>query len=136
MKVPWAGIGLLAAVITASPAGGEEPRLNVYNWSAYVAPDTIPNFEKEFGVRVRYVTYESNEEMLAQVVSGNSGWDIVFPTHNRVPPMSSIYAGRVLAPFTTSHCDRGGDDGSARHRRFAARPRRQHPDGAFAASCG
>ena len=66
------------------------PRLNVYNWSAYVAPDTIPNFEKEFGVRVRYVTYESNEEMLAQVVSGNSGWDIVFPTHNRVPPMSSM----------------------------------------------
>ena len=66
------------------------PRLNIYHWSAYVAPDTIPNFEKEFGVRVRYVTYESNEEMLAQVVSGNSGWDIVFPTHNRVPPMSSM----------------------------------------------
>jgi spermidine/putrescine transport system substrate-binding protein len=72
------------------------PRLNVYNWSAYVAPDTIPNFEKEYGVRVRYVTYESNEEMLAQVVSGNSGWDIVFPTHNRVPPMSAM---GLIAPL-------------------------------------
>ena len=30
------------------------PRLNVYNWSAYVAPDTIPNFEKEFGVRMEF----------------------------------------------------------------------------------
>ena len=30
------------------------PRLNVFNWSDYVAPDTIPNFEAEFGVRVRY----------------------------------------------------------------------------------
>ena len=41
------------------------PRLNVFNWSGYVAPDTIPNFEREFDVRVRYAVYESNEEMLA-----------------------------------------------------------------------
>lgn len=65
----------------------KRPRLNVYNWSDYVAPDTISNFEKEFGVRVRYATYESNEEMLAKVITGNSGWDIVFPTYNRVQPM-------------------------------------------------
>ncbi|HEU5415627.1 MAG TPA: spermidine/putrescine ABC transporter substrate-binding protein [Candidatus Angelobacter sp.] len=65
----------------------KRPRLNVYNWSAYVAPDTISNFEDEFGVRVRYATYESNEEMLAKVFSGNSGWDVVFPTYNRVEPM-------------------------------------------------
>jgi spermidine/putrescine transport system substrate-binding protein len=63
------------------------PRLNVYNWSNYVAPETIPDFEREFGVRVRYGTYESNEEMLAKVLSGNSGWDVVFPTYNRIAPM-------------------------------------------------
>jgi spermidine/putrescine transport system substrate-binding protein len=63
------------------------PRLNVYNWSNYVAEDTVSNFEKESGVRVRYATYESNEEMLAKVLSGNSGWDVVFPTHNRILPM-------------------------------------------------
>ncbi len=63
------------------------PRLNVYNWSAYVAPDTISNFEDEFHVRVRYATYESNEEMLAKVLTGNSGWDVVFPTHTRLQPM-------------------------------------------------
>ena len=38
-------------------------------------------------MRVRYATYESNEEMLAKVLSGNSGWDVVFPTHNRIQPM-------------------------------------------------
>lgn len=63
------------------------PRLNVYNWSNYVAPDTVANFERECGVRVRYATYESNEEMLAKVLGGNSGWDVVFPTHNRISPM-------------------------------------------------
>ncbi len=64
------------------------PRLNVYNWSNYVAPDTILNFEREFGVRIRYGTYESNEEMLAKVMTGNSGWDVVFPTHSRIGPMA------------------------------------------------
>ncbi|HET9318700.1 MAG TPA: spermidine/putrescine ABC transporter substrate-binding protein [Bryobacteraceae bacterium] len=87
---------LLGALATAACRRDHRPRLNVYNWSAYVAPDTIPNFEKEFGVRVRYVTYESNEEMLAQVITGNSGWDVVFPTHNRVPPMASM---GLLAPL-------------------------------------
>ncbi len=71
----------------AGCARDSRPRLNVYNWSAYVAPETIPGFEAEFGVKVRYVTYESNEEMLAKVLSGNSGWDVVFPTHNRLEPM-------------------------------------------------
>lgn len=63
------------------------PRLNVYNWSAYIAPNTIPEFESEYGVSVRYATYESNEEMLAKVITGNSGWDIVFPTYTRIKPM-------------------------------------------------
>jgi spermidine/putrescine transport system substrate-binding protein len=72
------------------------PRLNVYNWSAYVAPETVPGFEAEFGVRVRYSTYESNEEMLAKVLTGNSGWDVVFPTHNRLLPMRE---NGLLAPL-------------------------------------
>jgi spermidine/putrescine-binding protein len=63
------------------------PRLNVFNWSDYVAPETVPAFESEFGVRVRYGTYESGEEMLAKVFSGNSGWDVVFPSNSLVEPM-------------------------------------------------
>src|SRR5690349_800154 len=80
----------------AGCARDTRPRLNVYNWSSYIAPETIPSFEAEFGVRVRYATYESNEEMLAKVISGNSGWDIVFPTHSRVEPMR---ANGLLAPL-------------------------------------
>jgi spermidine/putrescine transport system substrate-binding protein len=72
------------------------PRLNVYNWSDYVAAETIPDFEREFGVRVRYATYESNEEMLAKVFTGNSGWDVVFPTYTRLEPMRQ---NGLLAPL-------------------------------------
>jgi spermidine/putrescine transport system substrate-binding protein len=67
-----------------------QPRLNVFNWSAYVAEDTIPNFEREFGVRVRYAVYEGMEEMLARVMTGNSGWDVVFPTNYVVGPMRDM----------------------------------------------
>jgi spermidine/putrescine transport system substrate-binding protein len=80
-------IFLLGAAGAAGCARDPRPRLNVYNWSAYVAPETVPEFEREYNVRVRYATYESNEEMLAKVLTGNSGWDVVFPTHNRLQPM-------------------------------------------------
>ncbi len=62
-------------------------RLNVYNWSVYIAPETVPNFEREFNASVRYLTFESAEEMLAKVAAGNSGWDIVFPSNSYIPPM-------------------------------------------------
>jgi spermidine/putrescine transport system substrate-binding protein len=78
---------LLAVPGLAGCTPQSRPRLNVYNWSAYVAPETVPAFEAEFGVRVRYATYEGNEEMLAKVLAGNSGWDVVFPTHTRLQPM-------------------------------------------------
>lgn len=39
---------------TATPAGAEEKVLNVYNWSDYVAPDTIANFEAATGIKVNY----------------------------------------------------------------------------------
>ena len=62
-------------------------RLYVYNWSEYVAPETIPDFEREFHAEVRYAEFESNEELLAKVFAGNSGWDVVFPSHYFIPPM-------------------------------------------------
>ena len=79
-----------ASLAAASCRLDSRPRLNVYNWSTYVAANTIANFENEYGARVRYGIYESNEEMMAKVMSGNSGWDVVFPTHNRIRPMRDL----------------------------------------------
>ena len=84
------------ATAAAGCSRDRRPRLNVFNWSAYIAPDTVSKFETEFGVRVRYGIYESNEEMLARVMGGNSGWDIVFPTDYLVKPM---LANGLLAPI-------------------------------------
>jgi spermidine/putrescine transport system substrate-binding protein len=95
-------VGTVGMILTACggekaarrPAGGEMAdlgpigkELNIYNWSDYIAEDTVPNFEKEFGVKVTYDTYESNEEMVAKLQAGASGYDIVVPSNYIVPVM-------------------------------------------------
>ncbi|RXZ42451.1 polyamine ABC transporter substrate-binding protein [Crenobacter cavernae] len=56
--------------------------LNVYNWGEYFAPDTIARFEKETGIKVRLDTYDSNEILQAKILTGNTGYDIVFPSND------------------------------------------------------
>jgi len=90
--------------------------LNIYNWSDYIAEDTIPNFEKEFGVKVNYDTYEDNEAMLAKLQSGATGYDIVVPTgymveimlkqgllapinHDNIPNLKGVSKGFQNPPY-------------------------------------
>ncbi|MCC6715153.1 MAG: polyamine ABC transporter substrate-binding protein, partial [Gammaproteobacteria bacterium] len=64
-------------------AGGDEEKvLNIYNWSDYIAEDTIPNFEKETGIKVRYDVFDSNEVLEAKMLAGKTGYDLVVPTAN------------------------------------------------------
>ena len=60
-----------------SEAGGE---LKIYNWSDYIAEDTISNFEAETGIIVTYDMYDSNEVLEAKMLAGSSGYDLVVPT--------------------------------------------------------
>jgi len=72
--------GTLAATGAALPAFAQGGTLNVYNWSDYIAEDTIANFEAETGIDVTYDVYDSNEVLEAKLLAGNSGYDIVVPT--------------------------------------------------------
>jgi putrescine transport system substrate-binding protein len=69
---------LLAAPLVAQAQ--EEPVLNVYNWSDYIAADTIEKFEEETGIDVTYDVYDSNEVLEAKLMAGASGYDVVVPT--------------------------------------------------------
>lgn len=90
-------MGMAGATLGCTPGG--DRRLNVYNWENYVAASTIPDFEREYRCRVRYATYGSAEEMLAKVMSGNSGWDVVFPSNSFVGPMREL---ELLLPLDHS----------------------------------
>jgi len=70
-----------AVVVMASAAhAAEEKVLNVYNWSDYIAPDTLQRFEAKTGVKVNYDVYDSNEILEAKLMAGSSGYDVVFPS--------------------------------------------------------
>ena len=76
---------LIAGVValSASTALAQEAKvLNIYNWSDYIAEDTIKNFEKETGIKVRYDTFDNNEILHAKLVAGKTGYDIVVPSSN------------------------------------------------------
>jgi putrescine transport system substrate-binding protein len=80
----WLNI-LAAAVAVAASAGAhaqEEKVLNIYNWADYIAEDTIKNFEKETGIKVRYDNFDTNEALHAKLVAGKTGYDIVVPGSN------------------------------------------------------
>lgn len=78
----------------AAAAGG---RLHVYNWSDYIAPETIPDFEKETGIAVTYDVYDSNEVLEAKLLAGNSGYDVVFPSAS--PFLARQVAAHVYRPL-------------------------------------
>ena len=76
-----AGLSLAGLGVLALPAAAQEEKvLNVYNWSDYIAEDTIANFEKETGIKVRYDTFDTNEILHAKLVAGKTGYDIVVPS--------------------------------------------------------
>ncbi len=66
--------------VAATAPGDEDKVLNIYNWSDYIAEDTIANFEKETGIKVRYDVFDSNEVLEAKLLAGNTGYDIVVPS--------------------------------------------------------
>lgn len=71
----------LFGVITGT-AQAEEKVLHVYNWSDYIAPGTVAQFEKESGIKVVYDVFDSNETLEAKLLAGKSGYDIVVPSNN------------------------------------------------------
>lgn len=67
-------------LLSTSAWAGEEKVLNVYNWSDYVAPDTLEKFTKATGIKVNYDVYDGNEILSAKLQAGKSGYDVVFPS--------------------------------------------------------
>ncbi|MGO9803032.1 MAG: polyamine ABC transporter substrate-binding protein [Steroidobacteraceae bacterium] len=78
---------VLAAVAACSQreapgvrATESEKVLNVYNWSDYIQPSVIADFEKEYGIRVNYDVFDSNEILETKLLTGHTNYDIVAPS--------------------------------------------------------
>jgi putrescine transport system substrate-binding protein len=65
---------------TSNAGYDSEKVLNLYSWADYIAPETVPNFERETGIKVRYDTYDNNEVLETKLLTGHTNYDVVDPT--------------------------------------------------------
>jgi len=88
MRWEWIALSALTSLLLMTACGNksvvtgpqlEAKILNIYNWPDYIAKDMIANFEKEFGIKVNYQTFENNEGLQSQLIAGSTGYDIVVP---------------------------------------------------------
>jgi len=85
---------------TQSSSNEMTSTLNFYNWSYYIAENTIPDFEDEFGVKVNYDNFSSNSEILAKFQLGATGYDLVVPSDYMVDIMIKL---NMLEPLNFEH---------------------------------
>lgn len=76
----------------------EEKVVNVFNWSDYIAEDTLALFEKETGIKVVYDVFDSNEVLETKLLAGHSGFDVVVP--------SSTFLGKQIKAGVFMKLDR------------------------------
>ncbi|MCF7824049.1 MAG: spermidine/putrescine ABC transporter substrate-binding protein [Candidatus Marinimicrobia bacterium] len=107
---------VLLTILIYSCSSKEEAALNVYNWSDYIDPAVVKDFEDKYQVKVIYDTFASNEELLAKLEGGAQGYDVIFPSdymveimieedilanldHTLLPHLSSIDSKFLNPPF-------------------------------------
>ena len=116
-KVSWVGLALALTLLMAAcgprPASApavQEPladdtsadsgrcgdrsqlsdTVSFYNWSEYIDPEVLTMFEEECGVKVIYDTYSSNEDLLAKLQAGATGYDLIIPSDYMVSIMIQL----------------------------------------------
>ena len=78
---------ILAITVTTVGCGEKKPQINVYNWGDYIDKDVVKEFEKEFGIKVNYDMFETNEDMYIKVKQGGSNYDVLFPSDYMIERM-------------------------------------------------
>jgi spermidine/putrescine-binding protein len=78
-------LGLVACGGAAPEAASE---VNLYAWSEYVPQALLDGFTEQTGMKVNYDTYSSNEELLAKLQAGASGYDVIIPSDYMISIMT------------------------------------------------
>jgi spermidine/putrescine-binding protein len=73
----WSGrVSRLAVSVQAAPT------VHIYNWSDYIGPDTLADFEKATGIKPVYDVFDSNETLEGKLLAGRTGYDVVVPSNH------------------------------------------------------
>lgn len=84
-------IGIIFMVLTISivavGCGESKPSINVYNWGDYIDTEVLEMFEEEYGIKVVYDTYATNEDLYVKLKQGGSSYDVIFPSDYMIERM-------------------------------------------------
>lgn len=111
--------GSSADVVTSERCGDPSKlsdSVSFYNWTDYIDPEVLTMFEEECGVEVVYDTFSSNEDLLAKLQAGATGYDLIVPSdymvsimreldmlkevdHSNIPNLANLYPRFAEAPY-------------------------------------
>ena len=71
---------IIIALLLVACGGQKSTEVNLYAWSEYIPQALLDGFTQKTGIKVNYDTYSSNEELLAKLQAGASGYDVIIPS--------------------------------------------------------
>jgi len=84
----FAGLEGCSPKPAAKGPGGEEAKLNFYNWDTYIGETTLDDFKQATGIDVNMSLFATNDELFAKLKAGNPGFDVIVPSNEFVTRMS------------------------------------------------
>jgi putrescine transport system substrate-binding protein len=104
-----------ASDIGADNAGSRDAErvLNVYNWSEFIEPQVVADFERAYGIKVHYDVYDTNEMMEVKLLAGRTNYDVVVPGGSFFEREVKAGVYRTLEPARLPHLQ-GEDPGAVR----------------------
>lgn len=87
---------LLCTLLRLDPALAEQREVRVYNWIEYLPKDVIKDFEQQTGIHVQYDVFDNVQTMESKLLTGNSGYDVVFPSGSQ---LGKLIKAKALVPL-------------------------------------
>lgn len=78
---------VVVGMVLSAGCSSNKTTLKVYNWGDYIDEDVIKEFEKEFGVKVIYDEFATNEDMYVKINAGGGDYDVAFPSDYMIKRM-------------------------------------------------
>jgi len=92
-------LGGLISLLVSGAGMADERTVRIYNWIEYLPPEILKSFQEETGIRPIYDVFDSVETLESKLLTGNSGYDVVYPSSSNV---SHLIAAGAVQPLDRS----------------------------------
>jgi spermidine/putrescine transport system substrate-binding protein len=86
--------------IASGLAPEQNATLKMYNWVAYINPASVKNFEKKYNCKVEVTTFNTMEEAIQKLETGQLDFDVFVPT---VDQMGVLVESKLIQPLNHSY---------------------------------